>query len=238
MNCRVTLPALVVTLALGVALAPSAQAMPIVFVGQDGQNNTTNSDNAFANWQASVGGAFTLDNLDGILGADDSAVFRSTDMGNVFTTASGDDLLGGFTLTTNVLEGTFLRVTQGPADDVSTFTWSLAKDADAFGFFGRDNDGGVVTIGFNDGTVQQYTVDSLGPNDNMFWGISGLAGTVSSVVITSTDPDAVGSRNSAWDRFVYRAVDVPEPSAFVLGLAGLLVLTPAGKRRLGSRRVK
>lgn len=221
--------AIALMLVLGMlCLAANALAAPMLFSGADiGNSLTPNADAAFGNWQTAVANNFVLDDFDSPTGTAGFGGSLTTSLGNTFS--SSDDLVGNSTFGVGVLNGSNLQLTkQGPVVD---FVWDIASPVDAFGFFARNNSGGIVTIDFNDGTAQSFNVQALnaGSGDNLFWGITDLAGVVNSVSITSTDP----ANNSNWDRFVYREVkaDVPEPGTIgliVAGLSGLIALRKSG----------
>lgn len=214
------------------AAAPTGLATPILFGGTDQGASTVNSDAAFAAWQSSVDG-FTLDNFDGVSGTPGFGGSLTTSLGNTFSTS--DDLLGSQNFSFGVLDGNSMRLTQ--VGDLTDFVWDIADSVDAFGFFSRNNNGGVVTITFDDGGIQQFMLDAAtggGPGDNLFWGVSGLGMAISSVTITSTDPGTGGTGgNSNWDRFVYQTVAVPTPGVLALLGIGLLgvSLSQFSKRR-------
>ncbi len=199
-----------------------ASAVPIVFSGTDVGVATTNSDQAFANWSASVG-SFTTDNLDGLAGTFGGGGSVTSSLGNSYSTP--DDLLGTLNLTFGVLDGVSLRLTRIGA--LTELNWQPLVPVDAFGFFSRNHFGGTVTIAFNDGAVRSYQLTAAGPagpGDNLFWGVDGLDNAIASVTITSTDPQTP-SANSFYDRFVYvGAADIPEPATLGLVLAGLAAL--------------
>lgn len=196
-----------------------ATAVPIVFSGTDVGAATTNANQAFANWSASVG-AFTLDNLDGLTGTLGFGGSVTSALGNVYSTP--DDLLGTLNLTFGVLDGTSLRLTR--VGTLTQLNWQPLVPVDAFGFFSRNHFGGTVTIAFNDGAVRSFALTAAGPagpGDNLFWGVDALDNPITNVMITSTDPLTL-SANSFFDRFVYvSAADIPEPATLGLVLAGL-----------------
>ena len=200
-------------------IAVQANAVPMIFSATDVGVATTNSDQAFTNWSASVG-TFTLDNLDGLSGTTGFGGSVTSSLGNIYSTP--DDLLGSLNLTFAVLEGTSLRLTRvGPLTQLS---WQPLIPVDAFGFFSRNHFGGIVTIAFDDGTARSFQLNAAGPSgpgDNLFWGVDGLDNPIANVTITSTDPQPP-SANSFYDRFVYvSAAEVPEPATLGLVVAGL-----------------
>tara|TARA_R110001599_G_scaffold344141_1_gene567384 strand:+ start:101 stop:823 length:723 start_codon:yes stop_codon:yes gene_type:complete len=214
--------------ASGLLLALNLQAMPMVYSGVDSAFATTESDAAFLQWSNSVGD-FTLDNLDGLTGSPGIGGSLTSNKGNKFT--STDDMLGMQNFSFAVLEGTSLQMTKSTSansDNVTSFTWDMIEAVDAFGFYARGNDGGVVTVALNDGSSQSFSLIAASSNsrgDNLFWGVSNLSSAVQSVKITSTDPVTANSNtnNSNWDRFVYsRAVEVSEPTSLALLLVGLM----------------
>jgi hypothetical protein len=199
---------------------------PFVFGGVDQRYDTTNSDAAFAAWSVSVV-SFQLDNLDGSVNDGSGTVV--TGLGNRFSAT--DDLIGLQDFTFTVLDGISLRLvksTQPGADDLTTFTWDIVDEVNAFGFFARGNDGGLVKILLNDGSAQEFSLraDKTNSNgDNLFWGVSNLSALVRSVTVTSTDPVTANSttNNSNWDRFVYSPITpVPVPASLFLFMSGLL----------------
>lgn len=215
-----------VAIALGVA-AHSASAAPVTFFGADAGAATTNSDSAFANWEAAVG-SYTLDNLDGISGGGFGGGTVTTTAGNSFT--SSDDAIFGRNFSFAVLQGDSMRLNQ--QGGLTNFVWNMVDASDSFGFFSRGNEGGLVNVSFNDGTEQmfEFTAEStLSNGDNFFWGIVGLDNAITSVSITSTDPGTQAqSPNSDWDRFVYRPsaiTNVNAPTGAVFTLLGLALIT-------------
>lgn len=210
---------------LAIAAATNSHAVPMIFEGTDmGNSNTTNSDAAFLAWQGAVSNNFVLDDFDSPTGSTGFGGSLTTSLGNTFTTS--DDLMGNSTFGVGVISGSNLQLTkQGPEVD---FIWSLASPVDAFGFHARNNSGGTVTINFDDGAAQSFSLiaQDAGNGDNLFWGVTNLANSITSVSITSTDP----RQNSNWDRFVYRTATVSEPGIpglMLAGLAGLLFLRRA-----------
>ena len=204
----------------------SSHAVPILFGGTDAGHGTANSDAAFTAWSNAVG-SFTLDNLDGLTNT--SVGEFTSSLGNTYTAT--DDLIGAQNFSFAVLDGISLRLTKSTtigADNVTTFTWDIVDAVDSFGFFARNNDGGIVTINLNNGTSQSFSLMAESTNsigDNLFWGVTDLDATVQSLTITSTEPITVNAttNNSNWDRFVYRSVvTVPEPGIIGLVCAGLI----------------
>lgn len=198
-------------------------AMPVVFSATDSGTASAASEAAFVDWSNAVG-SFTLDNLDGLGGNPGFGGDLTSALGNHFS--SSDDLVRVSTFSFAVLQGVSLGLTQ--IGGITDFVWDVAAPIDAFGFFARNNDGGTVTINYMNGQSHTQTLTAASSNstgDNLFWGISDLAGAVSRVTITSSDP---GNGNSFWDRFVYRSVQVPEPATALLAGMGLLFLRRFG----------
>lgn len=226
-SLRRSTPSVLVLSAL-LALAVPAAAAPMQFFGFDAANGTANSEAAFADWSAFVG-AFDLDNLDVLTGTAGLGGSLTSDLGNTFT-VDGDDFISINTFGFPVMDGDNLRLT-GNGSELG-FTWDLATPSTAFGFFSRDNDGGIITVTYLDGTIQSVEFQGApNGNDNLFWGIAGLGSPVASVSITSTDMDA-GANNSFWDRFVYApASAAPEPGTVALLAIGLAAGLGAKRRR-------
>lgn len=215
--------------AANVLLFPSAiLAAPITFFGADERFATENADNAFTQWEQAAG-SYTLDNLDGISGGGFGASVTSA-LGNKFT--STDDFVSTLNFDFTVLQGISLRLSK--VGNETDFVWDIAESVDSFGFFSRGNDGGTITVSFEDNSVQSFSFvgESTPSNgDNFFWGITNLEGTVKSVSITSTDPGTTSNGgNSSWDRFVYRPASTTNvnpasaPTIFSLVLIGALMM--------------
>ena len=191
---------------------PSAAVM--IFTDTDLSGFTTNSEDAFASWSAAVG-TIQTDILTGLSCLSDVCM---TDASNTFT---GFTNLIAIPLTTGVVAGDVLQLNpEGPTG----FLWEFSSLVSAFGFFTNDNDGGIVTIEFFDTKERSFSFKAeAGDDDNAFWGITGLAGPISSVTILIGDGDA-----SHWDNFSVAAV--PEPGAVTLFGVGLLVTGLALRR--------
>ena len=202
----------VFSLFLGLIFAHQASAL-VIHTGQDPDGATTNSYAAFATWQASVGGVFDQDTMAGF---DDT----STTAGNTFTGTHNNIWADDFT--DGVIHGENMAVSSGDSD--GGFHWTLAVPADAFGFFGYDNDQGTITVSFNDGTNRSFTHVA----DSSFWGVTGLNALVTSVSVTTTDPGG----QSHYDNFVTASTGVPEPSAIALMGLGLLVFVATRRRKI------
>jgi len=207
-----------------------------VHSGTDGFGLSTNSDAAYAAWQGQVVGGGLSDEL--------STMTCSGASPNVCT--SGSNKFSGVTgfgsiyasepVNTPVTADRVLQLAKGPfsgSDPTGRFIWDIAgPGVDAFGFFVHDNDGGLVTIKFNDGTVQTFGSNAFNASgDNMFWGITGLAGNVTSIEISASDPGGLTS----WDNFVV-GTTVPVPAALPLFLSALAAvgLVARRRRRVGS----
>jgi len=193
----------------------------MVHQGADASGSTTNSQSAFAGWQAAVSG-FATDDLTG-LACGGGPVVCTTTAGNTFTQGVGDLMAAGANL--GVVSGANLLLVQPNAP--GSFTWTLAQPANAFGFFAYDTDGENVTIAFDDGSVQEFMIaTAMGTEDNLFWGITGLGANITSVTITADDTPGF----SYWDNFVVGAA-VPVPAALPLFLSGLAVFGFVARRR-------
>lgn len=84
-----------------------------------------------------------------------------------------------------------------------------------------------MTIKFNDGTEQTFGINTANVSgDNLFWGITGLAGNVANIQISASDPAGLTS----WDNFTFGAT-IPVPAALPLFLSGLVALALVARRR-------
>lgn len=192
-----------------------------VHQGVDAAGSTANSQSAFADWQADVSG-FTTDDLTG-LACGGGPVTCTSSAGNTFTQGVGSLMAAGANL--GVVSGANLLLVQPSAP--GSFTWTLAQPANAFGFFAYDTDGENVTIAFDDGSAQEFMIaTAMGTGDNLFWGITGLGATITSVTITADDTPGF----SYWDNFVVGAA-VPVPAALPLFVSGLAVFGFVARRR-------
>lgn len=213
------------------AAVSQLNAAPIVRTDYD-TTGATNAGAAFALWQTDVGGVFTTDNLNALGGTP-----------AVLTTGANTFTAVGSELRVNS-PGDILPAIQGITMEVHKIdpagggvTWTSTSSFDSFGFFIADNDGGTVTITFDDGTAQMFTIpqdNAIVNGQNLFWGISGLANPINTVTILTTDPGGF----SDWDNFVYAnssAVDdtpVPEPASMaVWGLAAAVGLAYRRRRK-------
>jgi hypothetical protein len=196
----------------------SAHAM-VVHQGTDTSGSTTNSDAAFVAWQAAVS-SFTVDDMTGIACGGGSC---STALGNTFDEGVG--ALSASNFNGGVVSGPNLRLVE--VGDAGSFTWHLQTPSNAFGFFAFDNDGGTLTVNFDDGSMQEFDLlTASGSSDNLFWGITGVGANIASITITSEDPPGY----STWDRFVFGAT-VPVPAALPLFLSGLAFFGFVARRR-------
>lgn len=203
---------------LGFSLVGPAQALT-VRSGTDAAGSTVNSEAAFTAWQGDVA-SFTLDDMTGI---SCTAGVCTTNLSNTFTESVGQ--LIETTFDGGVVSGPNLQLIE--PTNPGTFIWTLPAPVDAFGFFAYDNDGGIVTIGFDDGTEHMIDLASAaGSLDNLFWGVSGLSSKITSVSITTEDVPGF----STWDRFVFGAT-VPVPAALPLFLSGLAFFGFVARRR-------
>lgn len=211
-------------------LSAPANAL-MVHSGVDGFGSSTNSDAAYASWQSQVVGGGFSDDLS-TLTCSGASPNVCTSGGNTFTGITGFGTINGSEpVNTPVTAGRVLQLAKGPfsgIDPTGSFTWDIAgSGADAFGFFVHDNDGGLVTIKFNDGTVQTFGNNAFNSSgDNMFWGITGLAGNVTSIQISASDPGGLTS----WDNFVV-GTTVPVPAALPLFLSALVAVGLVARRR-------
>jgi len=207
------------------ALSPhNAQALSL-YQGVDGAPLTTNSDAAFAAWQSNVVGGGTVDNLSTL---NCIGNFCNTALGNQFVKTQGDSLIE-VSLTEGVIDGSNLQLTKPVGGDASgQFIWNLAgSGANAFGFFGHENDGGQVTVEFSDGsTITQNLFTAPGSFGNMFFGATGTNALIDLVTITTTDPGGI----SNWDNFVVGAT-VPVPAALPLFLSALVAVGLVARRK-------
>lgn len=204
-----------VAICLGI-FGHSLSAMPMVFTGLDSGQSATNSEAEFALWSAAVGTP-TVDNLDGLVGMPGVNASFTTSLGNQFSTNDGDTL-GVLNFSFAVLQGTSLTLSRnGPS---ASLVWDIVTPVDSFGFFSRNQGGATITINYAGATSPQtfQAASSNSTGDNLFWGITGLDPSVSSVVI-STDGGLGGTSRSLYDRFAYRqAASVPEPTSLSLAL--------------------
>ena len=173
---------LTVLMVTGFLAAGSARAVT-VHQGVDVSGLTTpNSDAAFASWQSQVS-SFTVDDMSGISCGGGPTVCTTT-AGSTFTQGVG--ALQATNFNGGVVSGANLLLVE--VTNPGSFTWTLATPADAFGFFAFDNDGGMLTVDFVDGTAQQYNLaTAIGSSDSLFWGITGLGTNIASVTITTED---------------------------------------------------
>lgn len=208
---------------LGFLASGSAQAMT-VHTGADAGGSTTNSDAEFADWLGDVS-SFTLDDMTGINCVGVGPEVCTTDAGNMFTQGVGD--LQATNFNGGVASGANMLLIE--VGNPGSFTWTLplGTNADAFGFFAHDVDGETVTIAFDDGSAQEFMITTgLGTEDNLFWGITGLAANISEITITANDTPGF----STWDNFVF-GTTVPVPAALPLFLSGLAFFGLVARRR-------
>lgn len=190
------------------AFLPLAHAAPVVTTYN---GSAANAEAAYALWKAGVT-TFASDELNGLAGNNSQQI---STLGNRFNVSGG----ALFTTTYNngVLHGTVLeadRTTNAPVQ----LTWTLASAANAFSFFGFDLDNGQFAVSFTDGTSRNYSVTTSSSDQHFFWGVTGLAGKVSSVTFSTNDTGGI----SYWDRFTtgVSVNAVPEPGSLALvGLA-------------------
>jgi hypothetical protein len=215
--------------ALGAFATGNAHAA-VFYQGVDGAGVTTSSDMAFSAWQSNVVGGGTVDDLSTLSCAGN---FCNTALGNQFFKTQGNSLTeANFNL--GVIDGENLQLSKTPdAAATGQFVWNLAgSGANAFGFFGHENDGGQVTVEFSDGTsITQNIATASGSFGNMFFGVTGANALIDLVSISTTDPQGI----SNWDNFVVGAT-VPVPAALPLFLSALAVggLVARRRRRAGA----
>ena len=207
----------------------SANALT-VHSGTDGAASSTNSDAAYAAWQAQVVGLGFKDDL-GTMTCNGMSPNVCTSGTNTFTGVPGFGSINVSTFNSPVTADNVLQLSKGPAsgtDPTGSFIWDIdAPGFNAFGFFAHDNDGGLVTIKFDDGTVQTFGINTENVDaDNLFWGITGLAGNVISIRISASDPDGI----SYWDDFV-TGTTVPVPAALPLFLSALVGFALVARKR-------
>jgi hypothetical protein len=209
------------TAVAGMLLSAAVPAAPVVYSGAG--LSTAQAEAAFANWQSGVG-SFSVDPLAGLSGTDGFNANLTSAAGNTF--ASADDFLVPTSLTQGVMSGDVLALSR--SGGLATLVWTLAQPANAFGFFGFDNDGGALTVLFVDGTSHEYAMNGAGEDDSIFWGITGLDSAIASITISTTDPGGV----SYLDRFVTGASisAVPEPASLLLVGLGIAAAGAAHRR--------
>ena len=191
----------------------------VVHEGVDASGSTANSDAAFLSWQAGVS-SFTADDMTGIVCGLGTC---TTALGNTFVESVG--VLSASNFSGGVVTGPNMLLVQ--TDSPGSFTWNLQTPSDAFGFFAFDNDGGTLTVTFDDGSLQEFELlTAAGSSDNLFRGITGVGVNIASITITSEDPPGY----STWDNFVFGAT-IPIPAALPLFLSGLAFFGFVARRR-------
>jgi len=219
---------LAVTCAMGLASGFATDAVAeSVFSGSDLSGSTTNSDAAFDSWAASVA-SYSIDDFEGF-----NLTNFTTTAGNSFAAGPGDTLSDSDWQSGGVIDAPDYMVVganSGGGGFAGSFTWTLAAPSDAFGFFAKDVEGSVasITVDFVGGDQAQYSMNpaSTGSNNNLFWGISGVASQVSSVMVTSIDAGSL----SSWDNFVISEA-IPEPTTLTLATLALLGISYRRRKR-------
>jgi hypothetical protein len=207
------------------ALALGNAQAAVFYQGVDGAGTTASSDAAYSAWQTNVVGGGTVDDLSTLSCAGN---FCNTALGNQFFKTQGISLTqASFNL--GVIDGENLQLSKTPDGAVTgQFIWNLAgSGANSFGFFGHENDGGLVTVEFSDGTsITQNIATASGSFGNMFFGVTGANALIDMVSISTTDPQGI----SNWDNFVV-GTTVPVPAALPLFLSALVAVGLVGRRK-------